>query len=570
MDVAVETNRSIKMRDGCVLRADIYRPAEEGRYPAVMNRIPYGKDSARTSTVLDPVAAAATGLTVIVQDTRGQGASEGSAFYPFRDDFEDGFDTAEWIAAQPWSNGRVGAYGVSYGGNTSWQVAVADPPSLGAIAPVQSPIDWVEGWKLLTRDGVLKWGLALNWTLAAIAESQVRKYSATPAELERKLALLATCIDDFHALVWTRPMTKVSAILREVVGGAANEGDRPLAYFDDIVCRRVPEEWNRLTFERTHSRVRVPAFLVAGWYDVILGHDLEHFTRMRTRAATSDAADRTRLLVGPWSHSNFTNVVGDLDFGRRSMATSIDMNAGISSTLVEWFLSMLAGVDARADGPRVRLFVQGRNVWRDEDDWPVARARPVEWYLRADGRLSLEPPALDERPDAFLFDPADPCPTCGGDLVRPPTFTPGPIDQAPILDRRDVLVYTSDVLQEDLEVIGMVEARLEVATTAVGTDWVVKLCDVDEQGRTLNICDGIVRTGARDRHSCHVDLWGTAMIFRAGHRLRVIVTSSDFPRYERNPNTGQDPFEATRFEPAMQRVFHDAHHASRIVLPTVA
>ena len=182
VDVIVERDQEVKTRDGTVLRADVYRPRAEGRFPTAMMRIPYGKDGARASEVLDPVDAAASGLAVVVQDTRGQGRSEGSAFYPFRDDFQDGFDTCEWIAGLPFSNGRVGAYGVSYGGNSSWQVAVARAPSLGAIAPIQSPIDWVEGWKMLTRNGVLKWGLTLNWTLVNIAESQVHSTALPPLQ----------------------------------------------------------------------------------------------------------------------------------------------------------------------------------------------------------------------------------------------------------------------------------------------------------------------------------------------------------------------------------------------------
>ena len=250
----------------------------------------------------------------------------------------------------------------------------------------------------------------------------------------------------------------------------------------------------------------------------------------------------------------------------------MDLGFGISPTLIEWFRSKLGGEATGAEGPRVRLFVQGVNRWRDFDDWPVPGARSVNWYLRGDGGLSPEAPGADEGFDAFVFDPRDPCPTCGGDLAKPPTFTPGPLDQAPILGRRDVLTYTSDVLEHDVEVIGPVTAVVNGATSGVGTDWVVKLCDVDENGRTINVCDGIARTDpVRDAgpQPCSVDMWGTAMVFRAGHRIRVIVTSSDFPRYERNPNTGENPWEATVFEPALQRVFHDSQRASYVVLPVM-
>jgi putative CocE/NonD family hydrolase len=241
--------------------------------------------------------------------------------------------------------------------------------------------------------------------------------------------------------------------------------------------------------------------------------------------------------------------------------------------LIEWFKSKLGGVATPDESPRVRLFVQGVNRWQVEEDWPLPGATATKWYMRFGGRLTPEPPAVDEGFDTFVFDPRDPCPTCGGDLVKPPSYVPGPVDQAPILGRRDVLVYTSDPLEHDVTVIGPVHALVHGATTGASTDWVVKLCDVDERGGTINVCDGIVRTDPRRseaRLPSDVDMWATAVVFRAGHRIRVVVTSSDFPRYERNPNTGQNPWETTVLEPVLQRVFHDGQSPSCVVLPTVS
>jgi putative CocE/NonD family hydrolase len=245
----------------------------------------------------------------------------------------------------------------------------------------------------------------------------------------------------------------------------------------------------------------------------------------------------------------------------------------VSATLIEWFMSKLGGPAEGEESPRVRLFVQGVDRWRAEEDWPPMAATATRWYLRSGGRLSPEPPGMDEGFDAFVFDPRDPCPTRGGDLVKPPRYVPGPVDQGPILGRRDVLVYTSEPLQREVTVIGPVTALVHGATSGIGTDWVVKLCDVDERGRTTNVCDGIVRTDpgrAGTRVASEVDMWGTAIVFRAGHRIRVIVTSSDFPRYERNPNTGHDPWETAVLEPALQRVFHEGPSASHIVLPVIS
>ena len=584
MNLIVERDVPVAMRDGTVLRANVYRPDSGGPFPVIMERTPYGKDAPRPSAAIDALRAAGQGVAVIVQDVRGQASSEGGAFYMFRDEFEDGYDTVEWAAAQPWSNGHVGLYGTSYGANTSWQAAIADPPSLGAIAPTQAPIDYVEGWPWLTRNGILKWGLTLNWTLAAIVESQIRRHSP-PEEMAKRLEAFAEWLDDPDELFAMTPLVKVGEILQEVIGPARgaestrNGGDAaaPLSFFSRVVERRIPQQWESgIGIDRAHTRVRVPAFITASWYDVILGHDLEHYARMRRDAATAEAREQTRLLIGPWSHGMFLNVVGELDYGRRAMGGSLDMGADLGTIQVDWFKRQLGG-DTSAPrgtantGPRVKLFVMGVNRWRDEDDWPLARARPTNWYLRSGGRLTPEPPAVDDPSHAFVYDPNDPCPTCGGDLVKPPDFPPGPVDQAPILTRRDVQVYTSDVLDHDVTVIGPVEATVFAATSGRGTDWVVKLCDVHPDGRTFNVCDGIVRTGTRAGSigPWSVDMWATAIVFQRGHRIRVIVSSSDFPRYERNPNTGENPWEATVFEPVVQRVFHDAERASCIVLPVV-
>ena len=455
MNIVIERDVPVVMRDGVTLRANVYRPADGGPFPVIMERTPYGKDAPRPSAVIDAVRAAGQGVAVVVQDVRGQAGSEGGSFYMFRDEFTDGFDSVEWAAAQSFCNGHVGLYGTSYGANTSWQAAIADPPALGAIAPTQAPIDYVEGWPWLTRDGVLKWGLTLNWTLAAIVESQIRRHSA-PRELDARMEAFAALLDDPDELFAMTPLLKVGEVLQEVIGPATDGGDAPLSFFRRVVERDIPPEWRGgVGHDRGHTRVRVPAFITASWYDVILGHDLEHWARMQRDAATPAAREHTRMLIGPWSHGMFLNVVGELDFGRRAMGGSLDMGADLGTLQVEWFKRRLVDTPpSEPDGPRVKLFVQGINRWRDEDDWPLARARSTDWFLHPRGGLSPDAPSPDDGDDAFVYDPLDPCPTRGGDLVKPPDFAPGPLDQAPILGRRDVLVYTSDVLDRDVEVTG--------------------------------------------------------------------------------------------------------------------
>ncbi len=313
-----------------------------------------------------------------------------------------------------------------------------------------------------------------------------------------------------------------------------------------------------------------------------LGADLAHYRQMKTSAATEEARRQTRLIVGPWSHGMFLNVVGDLDFGLRSNGLFLDLREDVTALNLRWFGQRLKGIPTGIDDePPVKLFVQGVNRWRYEDAWPLARAVPTPWYLGSDGRLGPEPPRRDEAADAYVYDPADPCPTRGGALLLPRTYPAGPVDQASILGRRDVLLYSSEPLPRDLEVTGPVKTVLYAATSARDTDWVVKLCDVSPNGRTYNVCDGILR--ARYRASWEaptlimpdaveryeVDLWATSWVFLAGHRLRLLVTSSDFPRYDRNPNTGALGVEATTTAPAQQRIFHDGERASHVLLPVI-
>lgn len=576
MTILIEKNLPVPMRDGTVLRADVYRPSGGGRHPVLIQRTPYNKElMPLIGMTLDPLRAAAAGYVVLVQDVRSRWASEGGPFVLYGNEAEDGFDTAEWAAGQDWSDGSAGGYGLSYMGGTTWLTAITAHPSLRAISPTTAPCEFWNNhfW----RGGALQWGLVLRWALGVIGPAALlRAKGITPASMAALKDLIAS-IDSFDEEVRHLPIAGLPAALP----------DDPsfLPFFVDVLSHPTCDAWaqSKLVKAGDHSRIQVPALIIGGWHDLLLAGDLMHFQKMRSEAATEEARQATRLVVGPWSHGMFQNVVGDLDFGQRASGMFLDLREDLTALQLRWFDRWLKdrnnGVDEQAP---VRLFVQGTNRWRDEAAWPLARAQERALFLGGDRGLSFEAPGGQQSPDAYVYDPADPCPTCGGSLLMPATYRPGPINQAPWLQRQDVLCYTAPPLEQDLEVTGPVKAILYAATSAPDTDWIVKLCDVHPDGRTYNVCDGVLRAQFRESMSdpklvepgavlrYEIDLGATSIVFRAGHRLRVLVTSSDFPRYDRNPNTGEFGVNATHLKSANQKIYHDSQQASHLLLPVVS
>lgn len=571
--VLVEKNVPATMRDGTVLSADLYRPAVAGRYPVLLQRTPYNKELlALTALTLDPIRAAQAGYVVMIQDVRARWASDGGVFHMYRDEAEDGCDSVEWAAVQPWANGEVGAYGVSYMGGTSWLAAAAAPEALKAISPTTAPCDF---WhQHLWRGGVLNWGLWVGWALAAIAPNALLRAKKGQPDLLPNLLQLVDDIDAYEQRVRALPLTAFAP--------ARPDDADFLPFFFEALRHPRPDAWTAaLGVAGRHQQITVPALIIAGWHDLLLANDLQHYSAMRESAATEQARRCTRIVIGPWSHGMFTSTVGDLDFGLRASGLLLDLKEDLTSLQLRWFDRWLKhrdnGVDQEAP---VKLFVQGLNRWRDEPAWPLARARSTPLYLRSDNALSFKPPA-DEAPDHYVYDPQDPCPTCGGALLLPGVYRRGPVDQAPILSRQDVLSYTSPVLEQALEVTGPVTAVLYAASSGIDTDWVVKLCDVHPDGRCFNVVDGVVRASYANAlaergpvapgtvQKYEIELAATSMLFQAGHRLRVLVTSSDFPRYDRNPNTGESSLSACVSVAAQQQIFHDVNRASHLLLPVV-
>ena len=551
--VTVELDVPATMRDGTVLRANVYRPAGDGPWPVLLTRLPYGKDLPGGTLLLDPVQAGRRGYMVVVQDTRGRFASDGD-WEPFRCEAEDGYDTVAWAAALPGADGQVGMYGASYYGNTQWMAAIERPPALKALIPFITWSEPLDG--TIARGGALELGTGANWTLLQGMNQLMRRHNRDRPAMGRAVAALMADYDRLEAEnYWTLPLGGFQPIARHNIAGLMG-----LQALDNAAAA------DHFRVAGKHPRVTVPTFNVGGWYDIFLHGTIENYLAMREQGVPS------KLLIGPWAHTAYANPIGERNFGYGAQLAFMDLRIDFLSLQLRWFDHWLKGIDAGLlDEPPVRIFVMGLDRWRDEADWPLPRAVETVWYLHGGGGLSQEAPGAGEGSDGYAYDPADPVRTHGGALLMTPEFRPGPLDQRPVEARADVLVYTSPPLERDVEVTGPVKVLLWAATSAVSTDWVARLCDVFPDGRSINIADGISRVRGEPGVPAErdIDLWATSNVFRAGHRIRLQVTSSCFPRWDRNLNTGDRAAEGTRMEVARQTVLHDASRPSRILLPAV-
>lgn len=561
--VQVELDVPAAMRDGTILRANVYRPSGPGPWPVLLSRLPYGKDLPLGTAVLDPVQAARRGYMVVVQDTRGRFTSDGD-WHPIVDEAADGVDTIAWAAALPASSGRVGMYGASYFGFTQWSAAVQAPPALKAIAPFITWRDPRNGQ--LFRGGAMELGINANWNLTMAVDAVVRRHREDRPQLARALAQLVKDLDGMAAEGYA------SLPLAEF-GPLARAGS--LEYFARLaLADNAADELTEARIAGREAEAQVPAYIAGGWYDIFAQDTLDSYAAMRAAGKTA------KLLMGPWTHGAQGDPVGELTFGFAASTAFVDMRADFQTMQLRWFDHWLRDQDTGLlDEPPVKVFQMGSGRWLDLEDWPPP-SRPDEHHLAEAGRLTRDR-AEDSAPDEYTYDPANPVPTRGGNLLMAAAYTAGPFEQSAVEARPDVLVYTSEPLAEDLAVAGRITVKLWAASSAPDTDFVARLCDVRPDGRSYNLVDGIVRA----RHRCapageppspiepgrpyeyEIDLWSTCHVFRAGHRLRLQVTSSCFPRWDRNLNTGEHPGTSTRMQPARQTVFHDPARPSRLILP---
>ncbi|HVB24966.1 MAG TPA: CocE/NonD family hydrolase [Ktedonobacteraceae bacterium] len=578
--ITVDFDVPARMRDGVILRANVYRPVGEGTWPVLLTRLPYGKDFPGGTSVMDPSQVARRGYVVIVQDTRGRMTSEGE-WVPFNNEPNDGYDTVQWAAQLPFSNGNVGMYGASYYGFTQWSAAVLAPPNLKAMVPFITWNDPLNG--VVFRGGTLELGSAASWNLMMGLDVMIRRYRDDPQALGRSIYMLAQEMDALGtAGYWTLPLQDFGPIRRHDI--APN-------VFEAIESPMDRQLTDQMTIIGKHENVTVPSLNIGGWYDIFLQDTISNFTTMREQGATPEAR-QSKLLIGPWAHGIVSNPIGDMNFGFGSSAALIDLQIDFVSMQLRWFDHWIKGVDTGMlrEAP-IKLFVMGANVWRDEQEWPLARAVDTPFYLHSEGQantlqgngtLSLETPG-NESFDQYNYDPSNPVITRGGALLMSPEYRPGPLDQTQVELREDVLVYSTPALEQDMEVTGPITVHLWAASSAPDTDFVARLVDVHPNGYAQNLTDGIIR--ARYRNFTHgeapsliepgtayeyeIDLWATSNVFKAGHCIRLDVTSSNFPRWDRNPNTGHDFGADDELTIAHQTILHDSHHPSYVVLPIV-
>jgi putative CocE/NonD family hydrolase len=553
----VEKNVEARMRDGVVLRADVYRPEGSGRYPALLKRTPYSKAAAGEIPFFQRLAG--EGFVVVVQDTRGRYTSDGVS-RP-HDEAEDGHDTVEWVAALPNVDGKVGMFGGSYAATTQLTAASLRPKGLVALFPSAS---YASRYDMVFQGGAFYLLDGLRWNLGQAVD--VRRRLAHP-ELSRDSPIWLT--DEEEALVterwvWHLPLSTMNAqSLREYMPG----------YFEMLAHPSYDSYWEKFDISRRHRNFVTPALHLTGWYDSLLVGTLRNFQGLRANAATAEARAGQRLVVGPWTHARpslSSTSIGGVDFGPE---------AGLDSTALmeRWFRQQLKGEDTGIlrEAP-VKLFIMGDNRWRDEQEWPLSRAVATPFYLRADGTLSREAPASDEKPDTFLYDPWNPVPT--------PTregYSRSPADTTTLDEREDVLVYASAPLDEPLEATGYIQLVLHASSSASDTDFTGKLLDVSPDGSMRMLTEGILRARYRNGFEREelltpgqpveltLDLGATGNVFLPGHRIRLEISSSNFPRFDRNPNTGAPFGREAQPVTATQTLYHDPSRPSRLVLPVV-
>lgn len=537
----IERDVMVPMRDGVSLATSVFLPEAPGSYPVLLMRTPYGKPENPGDDLKRYIR---DGFAVVAQDCRGKGNSEG-VWDPFVFDPKDGVDTQEWVGIQPWCNGRIGTMGGSYVGWTQWASMPDATPWLTCAVPVV-PFTHVYD-DIAYYGGSFQVALLFGWGTA------VGGVFPPPHKINELFSHL--------------PL--------ETYG---SQFDTNIPYLSEWITHNRPDDeyWKSRSIQNRYQDISIPVLNIGGWYDIFSKVTLESVMSVRRESKNLLARRNQFVIMGPWAHGPGARKVGDLDFGP-------DASLDLDSIQRQWFNFWLKNQDTGIqDWPPVRIFVMGSNQWRSEYEWPLKRTVYTPWYLHSHGQanstdgngtLTLTAPKANEPEDTFLYDPNNPVPTTGGNnLVAAPI---GPFDQQKLEMRDDILVYTSGILDEAVEVTGPVKAVLFVSSSAPATDFTAKLLDVHPDGKAYNLCDGIKSIQFTEPDSTdsptrvEIDLWVTSNRFLKDHRIRVEITSSNFPRFARNLNTNAPFGQGVDMMTARQKVFHSLQSESHILLPVI-
>jgi putative CocE/NonD family hydrolase len=565
LDIQVTRDIRVPMRDGVTLSADIYQPQKEGKYPAIVVRTPYGKTSDDIHSTGKYYAS--HGFVVIYMDVRGRGDSDGQ-FVPYRNEAKDGYDSIEWVAEQSWCTGDVGTMGGSYLARIQWLTALTHPPHLRTMVASVSPsdpfVEWPTGlpnphhlcWLYMTSGRVMQNVDAINW-------DQI--------------------YDHLPYVTMDQLTGRLSTQWREEI-------EHP--YLD--------EWWRKICYQTQFDQIDLPVLHVSGWYDDEQVGTPLNFRGMTEGAASEHARKNQKLIMGPWPHQiNRSTTLGELDFGPQSL---IDLKGYQLRWFNYWLKQEQNGI---MEEPAARIFVMGENKWREEQEWPLGRTEWTKYYIHSRGQansrfgngwLSTTKPKVakessdqaelsdivhtpeEAATDQYVYDPKNPVP-----FITDMTSSQigGPDDYSAVERRDDILVYSTEMLAENIEVTGPIKMELYASSSAEDTDFMVKLLDVWPNGFAQRITDGMVRARFREGmdkpqfietgkvYPYEIDCWNTSHVFLKGHRIRIEITSSAFPKYDRNLNTASPLGQSTEMVVAEQTVHHDQTYPSAIVLPII-
>ena len=566
----------VPMRDDITLSTDLYLPEGEGPFPLILVRTPYNKHDPEGHHAEDGHYFAARGYAYAVQDVRGRYDSDG-IFVPVRNEAQDGYDAVEWLAEQPWCNSKVGMYHGSYIGISQLLTAATRPPHLLCIVPKCAYADMYKEW-VYSSGGALSYGLNAAWMVTGMSTRTNQDWHFD-MQTGHPVGVIGAADSHYSTL--------------PVIDTDKAAGRENIHWREWLSHPAYDDWWQEVSIENKYNEITVPALNIGGYYDLYAGGTPKNFSGIVEQGSTEQASKGSKMIMGPWEHDmgqdGIVTRVAEVDFGR-------DVLFPLREFELRWFDYWLKGIEnyLNKEAP-IKLFVMGENKWRNEYEWPLARTQYKALYLHSnghantilgDGTLSFEKPKT-ECADHYTYDPRFPVPTVGGRTCCPGmvNIPSGPRNNIIVEMRQDVLVYSSEYLTQDIEVTGSVKAVLYASSSARDTDWTMKLLDVscDEYGQevAINIADGILRARYRNGldtsdllipqkvYGFEIDLLTTSNLFKKGHRIRVEISSSSFPQYDRNLNTGNILYSDAEMQNAFQTIFHDVEHPTHILLPII-